>query len=63
MMFSKQTKLVALLLALTLVIGLAGCGGGNKAAQDDKKGWAPQKQVTLVAVSGAGGGLDMLART
>ena len=25
--------------------------------------WAPRKQVTIVAVSGAGGGLDGLART
>ena len=61
-MISKTTKLLAVLLALTFVIGLAGCGG-KQAATDTKKDWAPQKQVTFVAVAGAGGGLDMVART
>lgn len=62
MMISKKTKLLALLLVITFVISLVGCGK-QAAAPEEKKGWAPQKQVTLVAVAGAGGGLDMVART
>ena len=60
---SSKTKVLAILLVLTFVIGLAGCGGGKGAAPAEQKSWAPQKQVTFVAVSGAGGGLDMVART
>jgi putative tricarboxylic transport membrane protein len=60
-MFSKS-KLLSVLLAIVLVISLAGCSK-QAAAPDDKKAWTPQKQVTLLAVAGAGGGLDMVART
>lgn len=62
MVISKKTKLVTSLLALVMVISVAGCSS-KKAAVDEKKGWAPNKQVTFMAASGAGGGLDMLART
>lgn len=63
-MVSRKTKLLSALIVGILLLSLTGCGGGGKqAASDDKKGWAPQKQVTLVAVAGAGGGLDMVART
>lgn len=61
-MFSKKTKLLSVLIAIILVASLAGCSK-QAAAPDEKKAWAPQKQVTLMAVSGAGGGLDMVART
>ncbi|KYZ75303.1 hypothetical protein AXX12_14190 [Anaerosporomusa subterranea] len=62
MMISKKVKLISLLIAIALVISLAGCSK-KAAAPEEKKGWAPQKQVTLLAVAGAGGGLDMVART
>ncbi len=62
-MVSRKTKLLSALIIGILLLSLTGCGGGKQAASDDKKGWAPQKQVTLVAVAGAGGGLDMVART
>lgn len=61
-MISKKTKLLSIGLAVTMAVGIAGCGAKKDAAAD-KKGWAPQKQVTFMAASGAGGGLDMLART
>ncbi len=61
-MSSKNVKLVSVLIAIMLVISAAGCAK-QAAAPDDKKAWAPQKQVTLLAVAGAGGGLDMVART
>ena len=60
-MISKKAKLVSVAIAITLLGSLAGCS--KNAATDDKKGWAPQKQVTFMAASGAGGGLDMVART
>ena len=62
MMSSKKVKILAVLLALTFVISLVGCGK-QAAGPEDKKAWTPQKQVTFLAVSGAGGGLDMVART
>jgi len=62
MMNSKTTKLLAVLLAITFAIGLVGCGG-KTTAPEAKKDWAPSKPVTLVAAAGAGGGLDMVART
>ena len=62
MMSSKKIKLLAVLLALTFVISLVGCGK-QAAGPEDKKAWTPQKQVTFLAVAGAGGGLDMVART
>lgn len=61
-MISKKAKLLAILLTVVFAISLVGCGGGQKAA-DDKKAWTPQKPVTIMAVAGAGGGLDMVART
>lgn len=62
MKISKKAKLLSMFMAISLAVGVAGCGS-NKEAANDKKAWAPQKQVTMVAVSGAGGGLDMVART
>ena len=64
MMSSKQKTLWVLVISIALVVGLVGCGGGSKpAAPAEKKDWTPQKQVTLLAPAGAGGGLDMVART
>lgn len=54
MTISRRAVLVPLAAAALLSTSLA------LHAADD---WAPRKQVTLVAVSGAGGGLDMVART
>lgn len=61
-MISRKSKLLLIFMAITLVISLAGCGN-KAAAPEGNKAWAPQKQVTFVAVAGAGGGLDMVART
>lgn len=61
-MISKKNKLLSILIALTLVISLTGCGN-KAAAPEDKKGWTPQKQVTFLVPAGAGGGIDMVART
>ena len=51
----KKTVLLQVLPAVLMATSLA-----SQAADD---GWAPKKQVSLVAVAGAGGGLDMVART
>lgn len=61
-MISKKTKLLSLCLAVTMAVGIAGCGAKKEAAAD-KQAWTPKKQITFMAVSGAGGGLDMVART
>lgn len=62
-MISNKKKLLSAVIAITLLGSLvAGCGQ-KKAATDDKKSWAPTKQITFTAVSGAGGGLDMVARS
>ncbi len=53
----KKAVLLPILPAILLASGL------NAQAADDKGGWAPRKQVFLLAPAGAGGGLDMVART
>ena len=53
MTFLKKATLLSILPSLVFATSLAA-----QAAD-----WAPKRQVTLVAVAGAGGGLDMVART
>lgn len=61
-MISRKAKILSVLLVIAFVISLAGCGK-QAATPEASKGWAPTKQVSIVAVAGAGGGLDMVART
>lgn len=56
MSFSKKAVLLPLVPVVLFASGIA-----TQAAAADA--WAPKKPVTLVAASGAGGGLDMVART
>lgn len=64
-MISSKTKLIAIFVAIVMLISVVGCS--QQAAPKDKPGeakaWQPTKQVTLMAPAGAGGGLDMVART
>ncbi|NLI92606.1 MAG: tripartite tricarboxylate transporter substrate binding protein [Peptococcaceae bacterium] len=60
-MISKKTKVLAVLVAIVMVVTLAGCS--KSAAPAQQKAWAPDKPITFTAVAGAGGGLDLLART
>lgn len=58
----KWVTLTALVLALAMVVVVAGCGkpaGGDKPAA---KAFKPEKAVTLVVPYAAGGSSDMLAR-
>ena len=55
-MFSKKAALLPLVPIVMFAAGFA----TSAAAADD---WAPNKQVTILAPAGAGGGLDMVART
>jgi putative tricarboxylic transport membrane protein len=55
----KKAALLPIVPAILLATGLA----GQAAAADDKDSWAPRRQVTILAPAGAGGGLDMVART
>jgi putative tricarboxylic transport membrane protein len=69
----RWTKTMALCLSVLLVVVLAACGKGNSAdtsanAGADKKESAssssyPEKPITVVAPSGAGGGWDKTARS
>jgi len=57
MTISMKAAFLPILPAVLLATSLA------VQAADDKGGWAPKKQVFLMAPAGAGGGLDMVART
>lgn len=56
MIFSKKAVLLPLVPVVLFTAGFA-----TQAAAADA--WAPKKQVTILAPAGAGGGLDMVART
>ena len=57
MTISKKAVLLSFLPAVLFAVSLA----GDATAQSD--GWTPRRQVTILAPAGAGGGLDMVART
>ncbi len=67
-MFKTKTKILSVALISVLALSLAGCGGktasssGGSSAPEAAKSNYPQKPITIVAPSGAGGGLDMAAR-
>ncbi|KZE37431.1 transporter [Bhargavaea cecembensis] len=54
-------KLSAVLLAGSLTLGLAACSEGDS-AEADKTSNYPERNITIVAPSGAGGGWDLTAR-
>lgn len=57
-----KKRIVAALCALTFsVVGLAGCGGGDKEKKTAVDGW-PKKPITLIVTHGAGGDTDYNAR-
>ena len=57
MTISKKAVLLSFLPAVLFAASLA----SDAAAQSDS--WTPRRQVTILAPAGAGGGLDMVART
>ena len=57
MKISKKAAFLPFLFGALLATSLA------VQAADDKGGWTPRKQVSILAPAGAGGGLDMVART
>ena len=57
MTISKKATLLSLICVFLLATSLVG------QAADKAKSWTPKKQVVLLAPAGAGGGLDMVART
>jgi putative tricarboxylic transport membrane protein len=62
----KKKTITALLLSSVLAISLTACGGeGNKetASGTEKASNYPEKPITVVAPSGAGGGWDKTARS
>ena len=58
MTISRKANCLSILPAVLVAATLAA-----PATAAEEKGWAPRKQVTLLAPAGAGGGLDMVART
>lgn len=59
MTISRKAVLLPFVPVFLLATGLA----GQASAQSDKDSWTPRRQVTILAPAGAGGGLDMVART
>ncbi|OMP68361.1 tripartite tricarboxylate transporter substrate binding protein [Domibacillus epiphyticus] len=60
----KTAKWKAFLLGSVIAVGLAGCSGsGSSSVNGESKSTYPDKPITIVAPSGAGGGWDRTART
>jgi putative tricarboxylic transport membrane protein len=59
MTISKKAVLLPFLPVVLFAASLA----SDAAAQSNKDSWTPRRQVTIMAPAGAGGGLDMVART
>ena len=62
MLRSKKWQVLSLMLVLSLVFVLAGCGGGEKKAEAPKAAFKPDKPITMIVPMAAGGSTDMLAR-
>lgn len=62
----KMKKIVAMLLAMVMVLGLAACGskesGDNAETEEAEKTAYPEKQITLICPLAAGGGSDTISR-
>lgn len=65
MMRSLKTKLLTVLLASCVTLGVVGCGGQNKGASNSGQngGFYKGKNVTMIVPWSAGGGTDTDART
>ena len=58
----KLTKIVALLMAAVMLLGLAACGSSNNnESKSDGKAW-PQQPVNVICPAAAGGGTDNMLR-
>ena len=57
----KITKILALVLALIMVLGLCACGSNTDGSKKDEKAW-PAQPVNVVVPATAGGGLDNMIR-
>lgn len=65
MIHFKKKRMTTILLSGVLTLGLTACGGAAKDTAATKSGQAsnyPEKPITIIAPSGAGGGLDTTAR-
>lgn len=60
----KMKRVVAMLLAVVMVFGLAACGSkksGDDSGKEEKSNY-PEKQITLIRPLAAGGGSDTISR-
>lgn len=60
----KMKRVVAMLLAVVMVFGLAACGSkksGDDSGKEEKSNY-PEKQITLICPLAAGGGSDTISR-
>lgn len=63
----KMKKLLSLILALTMAVGLCACGGGSDTTEETEEteataGVYPEKDISGIIQWGAGGGTDSLMR-
>ena len=58
----KTWTMVAMALIVSLMLVVAGCGGGSTPAKAPEAPKFPTKQIEIIVPAGAGGGTDMLAR-
>ncbi len=59
----KKKSIILLVLSIFLVMSLVGCGGSSEPTSAKKESNYPDKALTVVAPSGAGGGWDKTARS
>ena len=59
----KKKSMIFALLSIFLVISLVGCSGNSEPTAAKKESNYPDKAITVVAPSGAGGGWDKTARS
>lgn len=59
---NKKWTLAAMILVLSMLLVVAGCGGSKPAQKAPEAPKFPTKQIEVIVPAGAGGGTDMLAR-
>ena len=57
----KTTKILSLVLALIMVVGLCACGSNTDGSKKDEKAW-PAQPVNVICPAAAGGGTDNMLR-